>query len=66
MRKATGARTGTIGFPSPSDGGRKNVAHADSRGEKAVPMRLKSPDRGDRAVLIIADILWPLRGSACS
>jgi hypothetical protein len=29
-------------------------------------MRLKSPGRGDRAVLIIADLLSPLRGSACS
>ncbi|SPE23034.1 exported hypothetical protein [Acidobacteriia bacterium SbA2] len=47
-------------------GGRKNVAHGDSRGEKAESMRLKSPGRGDRAVLIVADLLSPLRGSACS
>jgi hypothetical protein len=29
-------------------------------------MRLKSPGRGDRVLLIIADFLSPLRGSACS
>ena len=29
-------------------------------------MRLKSPGRGDRVVLMIADLLSPLRGSACS
>jgi hypothetical protein len=29
-------------------------------------MRLKSPGRGDRPALIIADLLSPLRGSACS
>ncbi|SPE23779.1 hypothetical protein SBA2_150013 [Acidobacteriia bacterium SbA2] len=41
------------------------MAHGDSRGEKAEPMHLKSPGRGDRAVLMTADLLSPLRGSAC-
>jgi hypothetical protein len=53
-------------FRSPSADGRKNVAHGDSRGEKAGPIRLKSPGRGGRPVLMIADLLSPLRGSACS
>jgi len=42
------------------------VAHGDSRGEKAGPIRLKSPGRGGRPVLMIADLLSPLRGSARS
>jgi len=29
-------------------------------------MHLKSPGRGDRDVLMIANLLSPLRGSACS
>jgi hypothetical protein len=61
-----GARIVSIGFRSPPADGRKNVADGDSRGEKAEPIRLKNPGRGDRAVLIIADLLSPLCGSACS
>jgi len=38
-----GGGIGLIGFRSPSADGRKNVAHGDSRGEKARTMRLKSP-----------------------
>jgi len=46
-------------------GGRKNVAHGGSRGEKAGPKQLESPGRGDRAALIIADLLSPPRGPGC-
>jgi len=42
------------------------MAHGDSRGERAGPMHLKSPGRGDRAAFMTTDLLSPLRGSACS